>query len=380
MDDKNPNMMIAGREGDEAAAFLPELKWMEEDARRWRFRKTTPLKPYTYTLSFQGVRIAPLGDIHALTGKSGNGKTMTFTAMIVALLGKAQGELRCCLPAGRARKVVYVDTEMGLNDTNLVVKRVYTLMGWDWSEDREEFQVYRLREVTDIAQRWRIVLKAMWEERPEAVFLDGMLDFVDDLNDNGECMKLVREVMAAATVFNVSLWCLLHENPGNEKMAGHLGTALERKVTEVLVTEKKKEGGFVRFVVTQKKARGGDVPDICFTVQPAENGIWVPMIEELPFTPVADRSSLPSGEAVDPKVVEMVRKEIRPNGVTTRELLGLLKDFTDGNQAKASRLASRLVDKHVLYRADNKRYYLDNAGNHAQTEMPLDDKPDDLPF
>ena len=45
MDEKNPNMMIAGREGDEAAAFLPELKWMEEDARRWRFVKTTPLKP-----------------------------------------------------------------------------------------------------------------------------------------------------------------------------------------------------------------------------------------------------------------------------------------------------------------------------------------------
>lgn len=362
MEKREDNALLAGREWDDLMEFLPERGWMDVDAGRWRFAKTRPLREDIYTLTYRGVPFAPLGDIHALTGKSGNGKTMAFTALMAALLGVPQGGLRCSLPAGKAGKVVYVDTEMGVNDTNKVVKRVYTMMGWSWGEERGELEVYRLREVADPAERWRVVLKAMYDQRPDVLFIDGMLDLVGDFNDNAECRQLVGEVMAMATRYGASVWCLLHENPGTDKMAGHLGTSLERKVTEVYVAEKHKENGAVWFELSQKKARGNDIPNITFRVQPSDSGLWVPVIDELPFAP-PQKPAIPEQEkAGTAEVREWLRGEIRANGMSTRELQQLIVGKKHFGKTKAGTFIAQLVAEGVLYRADNKRYYLgDNA-------------------
>ena len=79
--------------------------------------------------------------------------------------------------------------------------------------------------------------------------------------------------MQVASHYGISVWCIVHQNPGGEKLVGHLGSFLERKVTDVFQTKKDKNDktGDVTFTVSQKKARGRDVADWQFRVLPVDS-------------------------------------------------------------------------------------------------------------
>ena len=77
--------------------------------------------------------------------------------------------------------------------------------------------------------------------------------------------------MKVASHYQCSVWCLVHQNPGNTtKLVGHLGSMLERKVTDVFccIKEKDDKTGDITFTVQQKKARGRDIPEWQFRVLP----------------------------------------------------------------------------------------------------------------
>jgi hypothetical protein len=118
-----------------------------------------------------------------------------------------------------------------------------------------------------------MTLKAIYEYKPTAVFIDGLLDVVKDFNDNKECQETIYKCMQVASHYGISVWCIVHQNPGGEKLVGHLGSFLERKVTDVFQTKKDKNDktGDVTFTVSQKKARGRDVADWQFRVLPVDS-------------------------------------------------------------------------------------------------------------
>lgn len=241
-----------------------------------------PSEPYIsprYTLSYNGVKFAPLGGVHGLTGQPGHGKTFTFTQLIVAILrGQFYGlkyELGRDIPHP---KVLYIDTEMEKGNTQLVMLRVYEMMGWEKYSTQDQFAILWLREEVKAEDRWRKVLKAIYDMKPTVVFLDGLIDVVKDFNDNGECQSVIYKCMATASHYNISMWCLLHENPGSTKMVGHAGSFLERKATDVLKTKKNKEGGVVSFEVSQSKARARDLDTWTFTIEDDDNHYGHPVI------------------------------------------------------------------------------------------------------
>ena len=233
-----------------------------------------------YTLSYNGVPFAPLGGIHGLTGQPGHGKTFTFTQLMVAILrGEFYGlryELSREIPQP---KVLYIDTEMEKGNTQLVMLRVYEMMGWEKGSVHDEFKILWLREEVKAVDRWRLTLKAINEVQPTVVFLDGLIDVVGDFNDNKECQSIIYKCMATASHYGLSMWCLLHENPGSSKMVGHAGSFLERKATDVLKTKKDKESGSVQFEVSQSKARARDLDAWTFTVEDDNNHYGHPVIK-----------------------------------------------------------------------------------------------------
>lgn len=242
-----------------------------------------PSEPYIsprYTLSYNGVKFAPLGGVHGLTGQPGHGKTFTFTQLIVAILrGQFYGlkyELGRDIPHP---KVLYIDTEMEKGNTQLVMLRVYEMMGWEKYSTQDQFAILWLREEVKAEDRWRKVLKAIYDMKPTVVFLDGLIDVIKDFNDNGECQSVIYKCMATASHYNISMWCLLHENPGSTKMVGHAGSFLERKATDVLKTKKNKEGGVVSFEVSQSKARARDLDTWIFVIEDDDNHYGHPVIQ-----------------------------------------------------------------------------------------------------
>jgi len=255
--------------------FLSDVKWRDEAIEDNLFDPTLPDIPVSYTISWNGVPFAPLGGICGLNGQPGNGKSMTFSMLISALLcGDCEGIHSLLEPEHTT--VLYIDTEMEMVNTQRAVRRIYNLCGWEQRTQQERLHTICLREVNDAESRWKKILKAIWQFKPTVVFLDGLIDVVKDFNDNKECQDIIYQCMSVATHYNISLWCLLHLNPGSDKAVGHLGSFLERKATDIFVTSKDKLTQ--EFQVEHKKQRLKKADDIRFKVEDDEHHYGHPVM------------------------------------------------------------------------------------------------------
>lgn len=286
---------------EEDKQFLKAVEWQKAEISedQWLDINSQYVRP-EYTLNFNGIPFAPLGGIHALTGQPGHGKTMTFSMFMAAHLGGHYDKLESEI---KDAKVLYVDTEMEKCNTVLVTKRILEMINMTADEIQERLRVLRLRDELKAEDRWRKILKAIWLIRPDVVFIDGIIDITQDFNDNKECQDLIYQLLGTATKYNISLWCLLHQNPGSTKMVGHAGSFLERKATDVFMTKKNKEGGKADFEISQIKARGRDVDDIPFTIDDDEHHYGIPhlLIPETPTTKPTEKD-----ETEDPQIVQNV--------------------------------------------------------------------------
>ena len=252
--------------------FLKADGWFYVDISTDYLDFTKPYEKPLKTLSMDGVPFAPLKGIHALTGQSGHGKTMLFSQFMAAILNGEFGGLRYELSdLIRNPKVLYIDTEMEEENTIAVKNRVCQMINRNPQQSYDDFKILMLRETEEAIDRWRKTLKAIYEVKPTIVFIDGLLDLVNDFNKNDECQRLIYRCMQVASHYGISVWCLVHQNPGNTtKLVGHLGSMLERKVTDVFccIKETNDKTGEVTFTVKQTKARGRDVPKWKFRVLP----------------------------------------------------------------------------------------------------------------
>ena len=272
---------------DNIPDFLMNRDWYHRDVSSLFLDFSEPYRPPRWTLSHNGVSFANLGELHVITGKSGQGKTTLMSMLMAAILkGQYQGlkyELADKIPEP---KVLYIDTEQGSDDTISIKNRVCWLAGIDYTKPCDRFKILRLRDVLDAEERWEDILKAIYEVRPNFCFLDGMLDIVNDYNDQQECQPIIRECMMTATRYDISMWCVLHENPTFEKMVGTLGSVLQRKVTEAFAVRKhvtskekkpKENRPAIYFTVEQLKARRYDQEDWDFEVVNNSDGWGIPV-------------------------------------------------------------------------------------------------------
>ena len=260
-DNNNIQLPPAG-DAQQIPEFLQGRNWFNEDTTGLYLDFTEPYKPPRWTLSHNGTPFANLGELHVITGKSGHGKT-SFMSMVMAAILKGQyGGLKYELHDEIPFPVVlYINTEQGKDDTIAIKNRICTLAGLDYRKPQDQFKIVRLRETITAPQRWRQILKVIWEVKPTVVFLDGMLDIVNDYNSQEECQPIIRECMATATKYDTSIWCVLHENPTFDKMVGTLGSVLQRKVTEGFAVRKHKQAS------EPKDKKRSDRPPIYFTIE-----------------------------------------------------------------------------------------------------------------
>lgn len=268
-----------------------------------------------YLLEYREVPFAPLGGIQAITGHKKNGKTFLMCQFMAAILAGDSERMRAQLPAlkihqstadalGKETSVLYIDTEMEALNTVKVVRRVQYLCGWDYTIDNPRLRVLWLRAEEKNAVRWEKTKQAIYENRPTAIFLDGLRDVVGDFNDNKESADIISECMTIATQLNCCLFTVLHENPGSDKMRGHLGTELGNKVTDTFVSVKTKNDNQVYFTVKQVDARGKDVPDYKFEITDDAGSLGVPRI----IDPAQVQPVEKTGELIDEEWKNIVRE------------------------------------------------------------------------
>ena len=372
--------------------FLQGDEWFEIEINDDFLDFDKPYRPPRYTIERNGVPFADVGEIHIVSGKPGNGKTGLMSQLEAALLCGRFGNT-VARKVGHKKdgsdefyevpvKLLHIDTEQGEDDTIGFKNRILSMAGIDKEWAKEHLFILRLRD-TDLAKdRWRKILKAIWQIQPTDIFLDGMIDIVEDYNDQKECQPIIRKCMKMATHYDTSLWSVLHENPMVDKMVGTLGSITQRKVSEIFSVIKVKQADLppdkrdpslpdIYFRVKQNKARGRDVDDWLFFYETNPGGWAQPREIEDGGTKVVDSKEMQFIKEADERLKTF---NWTSAGATYTELERYLRKSVSGR--RAGDLINTAKEHGIIYMSDDKKKKYHYNG---LKELPKDNSQD-LPF
>ena len=362
-----------------------------------------------------GVPFADVGELHIISGKPGNGKTGLMSQLEAATLGRQFGNTLArdvghimrdehgnivtgedCRPLFQQRptRILHIDTEQGKDDTIAFKNRVISMSAIDPQDAKQHFFILRLRDTETAKDRWKKILKAIWQVQPTDIFLDGMLDIVEDYNDQKECQPIIRKCMMLATYYDTSLWAVLHENPMVDKLVGTLGSITQRKVSEIFTVIKVKQADLkpnekrddlpdIYFRVKQNKARGKDVSDWLFQYVTNAGGWGQPIeIEDngqrIPANDKAAQKEQREQQEADDYFKTYNWTSV---GTTYTDLERHLRSKGVTSNRKISTLFNTAMEAGIIYKTDNKKYHYNGLDRQQPDDeaQQIDFTPQDGP-
>ena len=378
--------------------FLQGDDWFDVDIGNDFLDFDKPYRPPRYTIERDGVPFADVGEIHIISGKPGNGKTGLMAQLIAATLGGRFGNTIARKVGHKVNgsddfhelptRILYVDTEQGEDDTIGFKNRVISMSGVSREDAKEHLKILRLRDTELAKDRWRKILKAIWQMQPTDIFLDGMLDIVEDYNDQKECQPIIRKCMMMATHYDASLWAVLHENPMVDKLVGTLGSITQRKVSEIFTVIKVKQADLkpnerrddlpdIYFRVKQNKARGRDVADWLFQYVTNAGGWGQPVEIEDNGQRIPDNDKAAQKEQREQQEADDYFKAYNwtSAGATYTDLERHLKNKGVTSNRKISTLFNIAMEAGIIYKSDKKKYHY----NGLDRQQP-DDEAQQIDF
>ena len=317
MSEEKNTLHLPTREEQQLEAIRPYLLDPREDYP----------EPY-YLLEYNGVPFSTLGGLQAISGQKKNGKSFVLTMLMSAILGSADENSRVAdyLPGlkvpvrtieylGHLPKVLYIDTEMEKLNSAKVLRRVHWLCGWDMKMPNDRFSVLWLKTMPKDADipahkmRFNLIRSAIEALHPDVVFIDGLRDLLASINDVETTVQILDYLASMAEEHRMCIWNALHQNPrigsdGEDKMRGWTGTELGNKVSDTLISIKKKDATGVTFTVKQQDARGKDMDDWKFQVTDDAGNLGIPKI-------IGSGVDLPVRDRVKADTVEEIRAWIK---------------------------------------------------------------------
>jgi hypothetical protein len=181
--------------------------------------------------------ICTTGNLTTIAAQAKTGKSAFIGAAISAAIcaeNNIQGRDTLGLSATPANgmRLLHFDTEQSPYDADRLVRRSLERAGTH--AGIAFLDSYRVAGLTP--PNLRSALQLLLTELSSvhgvfAVIIDGIADFVCDVNCANECNAFIAELQQLAIDHDCPIICILHENPTQEsgKMRGHLGSQLERK-------------------------------------------------------------------------------------------------------------------------------------------------------
>jgi hypothetical protein len=376
----------------EVPDFLQGDNWFEVDVGADMLDFDEAYRPPRYTMERDGVPFADVGEIHLISGKPGNGKTGLMSQLEAATLSRQFGNTiarEVCHKVKDAEgnitekviptRILHIDTEQGKDDTIAFKNRVCSMAGISNEDAKQHFFILRLRDTETAQERWRKILKAIWQIQPTDIFLDGMLDIVEDYNDQKECQPIIRKCMILATYYDASLWAVLHENPLVDKLVGTIGSIAQRKVSEIFVvikvkqselkpTERRDDLPEIYFRVKQVKARGKDVGDWLFEYVTNAGGWGQPVEIQDNGARVNDPFLKEKQEADD----YFKQYPWTSTGAIYTELERFLRSKGVTSNRKIQKLFNTAMEAGIIYKSDNKKYHYNGLNRDIPNDIPDD--------
>jgi hypothetical protein len=234
-----------------------------------RITDTTDIPPPIPVVTINNEIICTECNMTTISGSSKSGKS-AFTGIILAgaisMTGNVDGlEYLEVKPNADKKAVLHFDTEQARHKHQSNLKTI--LKRADYSTCPEYFLSYNIRAL-DMKVYEETTLK-ICEAANETfkgihlIVIDGIADFISDVNETIEANKIVKFFEDLAIKFNCPLITVVHTNPGSEKERGHLGSQCQRKSESLLAIKNENDISYMEPKLLRMAGKG-DVPVLQF--------------------------------------------------------------------------------------------------------------------
>jgi hypothetical protein len=250
--------------------------------------------------------IGTLGNFSASIGKAKSKKTFNVSAIVASALSNDEVlRYNSDFPSDK-RYILYIDTEQGRHHCQKVLKRIVRLANLPIDIEPDNLKILALRKYTP-EERLAIVEYAL-NVIPNIglVIIDGIRDFVYDINSPSEATKIISKLMQWTDDYQIHIHTILHQNKNDEHARGHIGTELNNKAETIMQIEVDKDDKSVS-VVEAIHIRDKEFEPFAFRI----NDEALPELVEC-YSPKEKKVGRPKKEEFDPyrDIPETVHRQV----------------------------------------------------------------------
>lgn len=217
------------------------------------------------------------GDISCIFGPPKNKKSYLKSAIVASYIGgNANNYFENIWGRNSKGKVVFdIDTEQGYSHAWKSTHRIKEMVGF---EKNENYIPLHWREKT-AAERRQLLDSIFKDEeykgRIGVIAIDGVADFVDDVNDLKGTNELIQILLSGSSNTGAHIILVMHSNYGSKKPTGHLGSAILKKCETIAYVENRTVRNDAGVVVSIDKSivdvhcmdsRNASFDDFSFTI------------------------------------------------------------------------------------------------------------------
>jgi hypothetical protein len=199
-------------------------------------------------------RLFTLGNFSCLTGKAKTKKTFLLTLFTSAILKEKDYSSKLFSEVPENKKtVLYFDTEQGMYDSYICMKRVQTLSGLN-----NTFRAFNIRQY-DPKQRCEIIEYALklWAGESCLCVIDGIADLAVGINDEEDATRVTTLLLRWTKEYNIHIATVIHQNKNDGFATGHLGSSIMKKA-EIIISVSKSTNDARISDVKNEMGRGVD--------------------------------------------------------------------------------------------------------------------------
>lgn len=186
-----------------------------------------------FRFNIMGVDCVPSGEITAVAGKAGAGKSTALAILVGILIGRTDfAGIRCVTPC---KKVLWIDTEKGEYTCQQKMQVFRRVANIDQSQRLEDVGVdfYLVRQET--TEDRLLFVNALSElDNYDAIVVDGIFDLTRDPDKE---YTPVTDLLRKLADKGASVFAMLHTNKNDNNMRYALGTELQRLCTTRFTVE-----------------------------------------------------------------------------------------------------------------------------------------------
>jgi KaiC/GvpD/RAD55 family RecA-like ATPase len=183
---------------------------------------------------YNGIPIGSRGNLLAITGKAKSRKTVVASA--IATSAFVDGEfLGFTADIPKGDNILHIDTEQGYYHYYGSVTRIFK--DANYKGIPENFHSIHTRDATS-EFRVELLEYLFGKLKPRVAILDGITDFVRDINNQDEATKISEILLRLSYQYDALIIVVIHTTKTTGYMTGAVGTTLEKKAQTVIKVER----------------------------------------------------------------------------------------------------------------------------------------------